>query len=194
MSTFHLINFGCRASHADGAALKQQLLTKGFREANPEASEVAVLNTCTVTATADAEVRQVIRRIHRTNPGCKILVTGCYAQRAGDEIAKLPGVAWVVGNSHKHTLVQILSGESAATAEGLPAQEKSQAEVEAPIPDVDPPPAPQPVVLVGEIGDTFHFAPVFADDRTRPTLKIQDGCNARCVSFSAGRPIPSAPT
>jgi|SRR5690348_1502007 len=163
MSTFHLINFGCRASHADGASIKQQLRAKGFSEAAPESSEVAVLNTCTVTAAADAEVRQVIRRIHRVNPDCRILVTGCYAQRAADEVSKLPGVAWVVGNSHKHALVQILSSDgsigSAAVGRGVK----------------------QPLVMVGEIGDTFHFAPVFADDRTRPTLKVQDGCNARCA-------------
>lgn len=163
MSTFHLINFGCRASHADGAAIKQQLMAKGFREAPPDSSEIAVLNTCTVTAAADAEVRQVIRRIHRANPDCRILVTGCYAQRAADEVSKLPGVAWVIGNSHKHTLVQTLSGEGsircATVGQGVH----------------------RPLVQVGEIGDTFHFAPVFADDRSRPTLKVQDGCNARCA-------------
>lgn len=163
MSTFHLINFGCRASHADGTSIKQQMMAKGFSEAAPESCEIAVLNTCTVTAAADAEARQVIRRIHRANPDCRILVTGCYAQRAADEVSKLPGVAWVVGNSHKHALVQILSGNgnigSAAAGHG----------------------ANHPLVLVGEIGDNFHFAPVFADDRTRPTLKVQDGCNARCA-------------
>lgn len=177
MSTFHLINFGCRASHADGAAIKKQLIVKGFREEGPEASEIAVLNTCTVTAAADAEVRQVIRRVHRTNPQCKILVTGCYAQRAGDEIAKLPGVHWVIGNSHKHALVQILSGDSGRDSSF---SAEKQTEIEAPIPDSEAR-EPQPLVLVGEIGDTFHFAPVFADDRTRPTLKVQDGCNARCA-------------
>jgi threonylcarbamoyladenosine tRNA methylthiotransferase MtaB len=182
MSTFHLISFGCRASHADGSAIKKQLMASGFREAPAEASEVAVLNTCTVTAAADAEVRQVIRRIHRANPDCRILVTGCYAQRAPDEIAKLPGVTWVIGNSHKHNLVQIVTGDSGrgtpqpdAPAPGLP-----QPDDEAPPADFENQPA-QPLVLVGEIGDTFHFAPVFADDRTRPTLKVQDGCNARCA-------------
>ena len=181
MSTFHLINFGCRASHADGAAIKKQLMVKGFREANAEASDVAVLNTCTVTATADAEVRQVIRRIHRANPDCRILVTGCYAQRAADEIAKLPGVAWVIGNSHKHTLVQILSDDtgSAIPADGLTSPETPLTDFDTPLAEGEPERA-QPVVLVGEIGETFHFAPVFGDDRTRPTLKIQDGCNARC--------------
>src|SRR5271157_4128374 len=88
MSTFHLLNFGCRASQADGAALKKQLLDAGLREVeSAEHSRVAILNTCTVTADADAEVRQVIRRIHRANPRCRILVTGCYAQRAPEEIA-----------------------------------------------------------------------------------------------------------
>ncbi|TAM82187.1 MAG: tRNA (N(6)-L-threonylcarbamoyladenosine(37)-C(2))-methylthiotransferase MtaB [Acidobacteria bacterium] len=182
MSTFHLINFGCRASHADGAAIKKQLMTKGFSEAAPEASEIAVLNTCTVTTTADAEVRQVIRRIHRSNPGCRILVTGCYAQRAADEIAELPGVTWVIGNSHKHVLAQILTGDASAwdAAENLISPETQETLVRMPSTDCGHQ-TPQPLVLVGEIGDTFHFAPVFADDRTRPTLKIQDGCNARCA-------------
>ncbi len=180
MSTFHLINFGCRASHADGAAVKRQLMARGFSEADAEASEVAVLNTCTVTAAADAEVRQVIRRIHRSNPQCKILVTGCYAQRAADEIAALPGVTWVVGNSHKHTLVNILTGNpnTFTASEGLSFHDGPQ---DGGTPSAEMETAPeQPLVLVGEIGDTFHFAPVFCDDRTRPTLKVQDGCNARC--------------
>jgi threonylcarbamoyladenosine tRNA methylthiotransferase MtaB len=154
MRTFHLINFGCRASQADGAAIKKQLILGGLQEASPEESQIAVLNTCTVTAAADAEARQMIRRFHRHNPRCRILVTGCYAQRASEEIARLPGVAWVVGNSHKHVVAEILLG--------------------------DLPPSRSSTVLVGEIGDAFHFAPVFAGDRTRPTLKIQDGCNARC--------------
>ncbi len=181
MTTFHLINFGCRASHADGAAIKKQLVVRGFREANADESEVAVLNTCTVTAAADAEVRQVIRRIHRSNPRCKILVTGCYAQRASDEIAKLPGVTWVIGNSHKHALAEILSGDtsSGAPAGDLPSAEKPS-DIYGTTFSVFKAQTTEPQVLVGEIGDVFHFAPVFADDRTRPTVKIQDGCNARC--------------
>lgn len=181
MIRFHLINFGCRASHADGAAIKKQLAVKGFKEASAEESEVAVLNTCTVTAAADAEVRQIIRRIHRSNPQCKILVTGCYAQRASEEIAKLPGVNWVVGNSHKHTVAEVLSGDgrNGSNAEGLLSSEEARASNETTFPILKNQTA-VPQVLVGEIGDVFHFAPVFADDRTRPTVKIQDGCNARC--------------
>jgi len=155
MPTFQLLNFGCRASQADGAAIKKQLLESGLQEVEDiSASQVAILNTCTVTARADAEVRQLVRRIHRANPRCRILVTGCYAQRSAAEIAQLGGVAWVVGNSHKHLIADLL-----------------RSSLQTPEP---------PTVLVGQIADEFHFAPVFPDDRTRPTLKIQDGCNARC--------------
>ncbi len=217
MPTFHLLNFGCRASQADGAALKRQLIQAGLEEVRSvERSDIAVLNTCTVTATADAEVRQVIRRIHRANPHCRILVTGCYAQRAPDQIAGLQGVAWVVGNSHKHAVADLLNlqfrpgtaawggntvdgglTESSGGPRGLVQIQKREF---APRPEVsnlatgtgDPPGRPydsefavsanrsHAQVLVGEIDDKFHFAPVFPDDRTRPTLKIQDGCNARC--------------
>jgi threonylcarbamoyladenosine tRNA methylthiotransferase MtaB len=217
MSTFHILNFGCRASQADGAALKQQLLQAGLQEASSvEESAVAVLNTCTVTASADAEVRQFVRRIHRRNPRCRILVTGCYAQRAPEEIGKLEGVAWVVGNSHKHLVSSLLAPEGAresgdwvngrsgeqrnndrATPSILPQTATQLVQIQAAkssdkwpvttderaVRSPDPPISRSPdsaQVLVGEITEEFHFAPVFADDRTRPTLKIQDGCDARC--------------
>ncbi|MBZ5668939.1 MAG: tRNA (N(6)-L-threonylcarbamoyladenosine(37)-C(2))-methylthiotransferase MtaB [Acidobacteriia bacterium] len=208
MATFHIINFGCRASQADGSALKQQLLQAGLQEATSvDESQVAILNTCTVTATADAEVRQFVRRIHRRNPHCRILVTGCYAQRAPGEVARLEGVAWVVGNSHKH-LVSTLVNQPRAAAENAAKSLSASPAVQiqaAPASGVhdlinsldsalDPGLLPAPAsasgpagrthdavqVLVGEITEEFHFAPVFPDDRTRPTLKIQDGCNARC--------------
>ena len=169
MPTFHLTSFGCRASQADGVALKRQLSEAGFAEAEDLAhSDVAVLNTCTVTATADSEVRQVIRRIHRQNPRCQILVTGCYAQRAPQEIAALDGVAWVLGNSHKHRVVEVLKSGMAGA-------------VLAEEPPADPSGDLPGKVMVGEISPEFHFAPAFPDDRTRPTLKVQDGCNARCA-------------
>ena len=213
MSTFLLLNFGCRASQADGAAIKRQLLESGHQEVEDvAASEVAVLNTCTVTARADAEVRQLIRRIQRANPQCRILVTGCYAQRAPEEIAQQRGVTWVVGNSHKHMLAELLrsslpsggreperktgcqesgvrSRKSEATGQiqwvqiqqaGSTATASRETPDQFLVSNPEPPTSYPPTILVGEIADQFHFAPVFPDDRTRPTLKIQDGCNARC--------------
>ena len=81
-------SFGCRATQADGAALERELATQGLSPANSALeAEFVVLNTCTVTAAADQDARASIRRIHRENPEARIMVTGCYAQRAPQEIA-----------------------------------------------------------------------------------------------------------
>ena len=131
-------------------------------------AEVVVLNTCTVTALADQDVRKAVHRVHRENPDARILVTGCYAQRAPEELAVLPGVHWVVGNSHKSEIPEIV------TEPGTPYHGE---------------------IRVGDIFAVHEFlsAPVedAAGDRTRPNLKIQDGCNNRCsfciIPFVRGR-------
>jgi threonylcarbamoyladenosine tRNA methylthiotransferase MtaB len=103
-------NFGCRATQADGAALESQLAAKGLEAADDRtAADLVVLNTCTVTQAADDDVRQTIRRVHRENPLARILVTGCYAQRAPQELAAMPGVEWVVGNSHKTQIANLVT-------------------------------------------------------------------------------------
>ena len=167
MSKFFVQNFGCRAAQADGAALESLLTAKGLQAADARAEAgLVVLNTCTVTAAADDDVRQTIRRVHRENPEARILVTGCYAQRAPEELAAMPGVEWVVGNSHKTQIAELVT---AAPYHGN--------------------------VLVGDIFAQHEFlsAPVedAAGDRTRPNLKIQDGCNNRCsfciIPFVRGR-------
>jgi threonylcarbamoyladenosine tRNA methylthiotransferase MtaB len=118
MTTFHIEQFGCRATHADGAALERQLLDRGCTAATePATADIVVVNTCTVTAAADAQARGAIRKIHAKNPAARLIVTGCYAQRAPEELAALPGVSWVVGNSHKPQiplLIDTLSLRAAA--------------------------------------------------------------------------------
>src|SRR5208283_5986762 len=105
VATYHVENFGCRATQADGAAIERQLLDRGMERASAAVeAEVVVLNTCTVTASADQDARATVRRIHRENPKAKIFITGCYAQRAPEELSALPGVSFVIGNSHKHRL------------------------------------------------------------------------------------------
>ena len=169
-------NFGCRATQADGAALEQELARRGLaRTAEARVADLVVLNTCTVTASADEDARQAIRRLSRDNPGCRILVTGCYAQRAPNELAALPGVTWVVGNSHKNRIGEIVAGSGALVP--LSAFCKAPA---APVP-----PAPEaPQVIIGDIFAHTQLlaAPVFGAgaERTRPNVKIQDGCNNRC--------------
>ena len=101
MPGFHVENFGCRAARADGEAVSDRLRSAGLHDENPAAAEVVVVNTCSVTSEADRAARAYIRRAHRQNPNARIVVTGCYAQRAPEELAGLAGVAAVVGNSHK---------------------------------------------------------------------------------------------
>ncbi len=172
MASFYVENFGCRATQADGAAIERQLLDRGLaRSASAEGAEVVVLNTCTVTASADQDARATIRRIKRANPEARIVVTGCYAQRAPEEISRLDGVSLVVGNSHKHALPEL-------AANLVPRSFVPLASIGVRVESA-------PVV----IGDIFAHtelmaAPVFdsesAAERTRPNLKIQDGCNNRC--------------
>lgn len=182
VSSFYVENFGCRATQADGAALEQQLRAQGLeRAAAPGEAQVVVLNTCTVTAAADQDARAAIRRIRRANPGCRILVTGCYAQRAPAEIASLPGVNWVVGNSHKHQIAELVGSDLAC--DGLP---KHRAETMnfVPLKSLQEPSSPGASLLIGDIFAHTELlaAPVFdaLSERTRPNLKVQDGCNNRC--------------
>jgi threonylcarbamoyladenosine tRNA methylthiotransferase MtaB len=161
MTRFYIQNFGCRATQADGAALEAQLAGRGLAVSTErESADLVILNTCTVTAEADSDARSTIRRVHRENPGARIVVTGCYAQRAPDELSQMPGVEWVVGNSHKTQIAELVA--SGVDYHGQ--------------------------ILTGDIFETRDIltAPILdttlgaGGDRTRPNLKIQDGCHNRC--------------
>ncbi len=167
-------NFGCRATQADGAAIERQLVERGLERASGwNAANVVVLNTCTVTASADQDARATIRRIHRENPDARILITGCYAQRAPEELASLPGVSLVIGNSHKHEVAAYASASPSA-AGFVPLQDLAA--------------SGHSSIVVGDIfaHTELMAAPVFdvesgvASEKTRPNLKVQDGCDNRC--------------
>jgi len=208
--TYHVENFGCRATQADGAALERQFEVRGLARASAAEADLVILNTCTVTSSADQDARASIRRVQRQNPQAKIIVTGCYAQRAPQEIAALPGVAAVVGNSHKHELVEIVT--PLLSGSGWRSVSRSATDYV----DADPPLAAEenaslrsnPLLSQSSliekwqlrtetsvyVSDIFAHtellaAPVFESgnapgahlaDRTRPNLKVQDGCDNRC--------------
>src|SRR5580658_3471171 len=92
MASFHIENFGCRAARADGEAIGARLFSSGHCMQQILEAEVVIVNTCTVTAEADRQARAFIRRTNRLNPAAKIVVTGCYAQRAPTELAAMQGV------------------------------------------------------------------------------------------------------
>jgi threonylcarbamoyladenosine tRNA methylthiotransferase MtaB len=184
VATFYVANFGCRATQSDGAAIERQLRERGLERAGePAGAELVVLNTCTVTAAADQDARAAIRRIHRKNPAAQIVVTGCYAQRAPEEIAALPGVSQVIGNSHKHLLAQLIGlqtsdlGPQRSHSAFVPLSRLTS--------DVQGPKsgARSPIFVSDIFAHTeLQAAPVFdaANERTRPNLKVQDGCDNRC--------------
>jgi len=154
LRTFHVHNFGCRATQADGSALASQLTAQGLAASSVQ-PDLVVLNSCTVTATADQDVHKMVNRVRREHPAARILITGCYAQRAPEQLAALPGVEWVVGNSHKDLIPEIVLGSGYHGNIHASAFERDAPFLSAPIVDAGP-------------------------DRTRPNLKIQDGCNNRC--------------
>ena len=153
------------------------------RAARATDASVVVLNTCTVTSAADQDARAAIRRVQRQNPSAKIVVTGCYAQRAPEEIAALPGVSVVVGNSHKHQLAELALEstsyglQSFVPLDALTTHSLSRSNDQRLSTDDLP-------IFVSDIFAHTELlaAPVFdaANERTRPNLKIQDGCDNRC--------------
>ena len=217
MPGYYVENFGCRATQADGSALERQFEECGLtRASTPGQAAVVVLNTCTVTAAADQDARAAIRRVQRQNPEARIVVTGCYAQRAPEEIAALPGVSCVIGNSHKHRLAEIVDVKLALRTPGAEAlvekngPSRSAEALRHPKPNssasclptqagafvalttLTVPPGSRATgvdcsIFVSDIFAHTELlaAPVFDGDcdegaRTRPNLKIQDGCDNRC--------------
>ena len=101
---YSVITFGCRVNQADSLAIEEQLRARGGRASAPADADVVIVNTCSVTASADQGARQTIRRIARDNPDVRVIVTGCYATRRPDEVAALPNVVRVVANERKEWL------------------------------------------------------------------------------------------
>ena len=98
---YSIVTFGCRVNQADSLRLEEDLRARGGVETASRDADLVIVNTCSVTATADQGARQTIRRIARENPTAKIVATGCYATRCADEVAALPGVVRVVRNDDK---------------------------------------------------------------------------------------------
>ncbi len=183
--TYHVENFGCRATQADGAALERQFEARGLTAASAAQADLVILNSCTVTNAADQDARAAIRRVQRQNPLAKIIVTGCYAQRAPEEIAALPGVTAVIGNSHKHQLAELVIGDAPPWRQAfLPLSVLTSTGQRPATNDQGP-------IFVSDIFAHTELlaAPVFESaassgshekDRTRPNLKVQDGCDNRC--------------
>ncbi|MBK5484016.1 tRNA (N(6)-L-threonylcarbamoyladenosine(37)-C(2))-methylthiotransferase MtaB [Peribacillus sp. TH16] len=158
MATVAFHTLGCKVNHYETEAIWQLFKTEGYDRVEFEnTSDVYVINTCTVTNTGDKKSRQVIRRAIRKNPNAVIAVTGCYAQTSPAEIMAIPGVDIVVGTQDRVKLLEYI--------------ERFKVERE-------------PINAVGNIMKNRVYeeldVPAFTD-RTRASLKIQEGCNNFCT-------------
>jgi len=176
---YAVVTFGCRVNQADSLAIEGSLLERGAVSTSVDEADVVVVNTCSVTATADQGARQTIRRIARSNPDVQVVVTGCYATRRPDDLRDLPNVVHVVSNRDKDNLADIftepVSWPRAAAYERSTAYRYGDGD--------------------GPCGNTL--APGVAG-RTAFTLRVQTGCQERCsyciipMTRGAGRSSPLA--
>ncbi len=157
---------GCKLNFAESSALGKALLERGHTRAKSgESADLCIINTCTVTDTADHKDRQMIHRIRRQNPDAILIVTGCYAQLKPDEIAHIEGVDYVLGQDEKFRLSEFIESLELKVESLKKSRGKSQESrvFTSPIREVD----------------DFHGA-YSRDDRTRCFIKVQDGCNYFC--------------
>ena len=106
---YSVVTFGCRVNQADSLSIEGSLRARGAVCASPEEADLVVVNTCSVTATADQGARQTVRRIARSNPDVQIVVTGCYATRRPSDLRELPNVTHVVSNRFKDDLLSTIA-------------------------------------------------------------------------------------
>jgi len=153
--SFYLCTFGCRCNQADSNEMRARLGDSSLLEAARHTdADIIVINSCTVTRRADQQVRQTVRRLHRENPGAKLIVTGCYAERDPDTVAAIPGVTLVLGNADRERLHEILCTNPTIVGKVIR--------------------SPLPAEPECEITGASHSG------RTRPYVKLQDGCDAGC--------------
>src|SRR5688572_9415985 len=151
--SFAVVTFGCRVNQADSLVIESELTSRGARLVPAEQADLVVVNTCSVTASADQGARQTIRRLVRLNPAVRVVVTGCYGTRRPEEVAALPNVIGVVSNTDKDRLAPLLGANGWLTT----AQRFGDGEDGC-----------GATVIPGDGG------------RTALTLRVQTGCEERC--------------
>ncbi len=149
---------GCKLNQADSDMLARRFAAAGYRLVqSPAKADVFVLNTCTVTSTADSKARQALRAAARANPHALIVATGCYAQRSRDELSQVEGVSLVIGNTGKEQLPAMVTA--------LLEQRNTGAN------------SPPPVSSVLD----YSVQPAANIRRNRSMVKIQEGCDQVCA-------------
>jgi threonylcarbamoyladenosine tRNA methylthiotransferase MtaB len=169
MPKFTIKTLGCKVNQYESEAIGKELQTSGWLAVQTEEpSDLCIINTCTVTQKAAMQSRQAVRQAIRANPGARIVVTGCYAQTEADELKKIDGVHDVIGHAGKHQIGSIFKSLK---------EEKETA----------------PISVCSDMRNEIQFkqfSEAAYGTRTRPFLKIQDGCDSFCtyciVPFARG--------
>jgi len=169
MQNYSITTLGCKVNHCESESITQLLKESGWTSVPlGEDASFCIINTCAVTQKAAMQSRQAVRHAIRFNPRARIIVTGCDAQTEPDDIKKIKGVHYIIGHAGKHKIPEIITST----------EEKDFV---------------FPVNIYNDINNekTFKQMPVALGKRTRPILKIQDGCNAFCtyciVPYARGR-------
>ena len=157
---------GCKLNFAETSHILRSLTAQGHTVVDfGQHADIYIINTCTVTAVAEKKCRNAIRQAHRKNPDAQIVVVGCFAQVAAEEIGKIPGVTLVLGNDRKHLLPDFINNNTIVPSTHSPLSTSH---------------SPLPFPLQYSSGD-----------RTRTFFKIQDGCDYFCtycaIPFARGR-------
>lgn len=186
---FHTL--GCKVNHYETEAIKEAFVSRGAEIVGEEdPADVYIINTCTVTNIADRKSRQFIRRAKKANPNAAIVVTGCYAQVASDDVAAMPEVDLIMGNNRKSEICGLVmeklafKSSTAASAEGSGASDSNRAEVLV---------TPRNELTFYEDLGKIKSA---SDEMSRAYIKIQDGCDRFCsyclIPYARG-PVRSRP-
>lgn len=153
--TFAVYTLGCKVSQYESEAILEEAVRRGFTLVT-EGADIAVINTCTVTAEGDRKCRQLIRRLVRQSPETKIMVCGCYSQVSPESVSAIDGVAYVCGTQNKLRTVEraleLLDGKAIPKIEVAPLA-----------------------------GADFESMRILHAPRTRAYIKIEDGCDNRCA-------------
>ncbi|MEA3428811.1 MAG: tRNA (N(6)-L-threonylcarbamoyladenosine(37)-C(2))-methylthiotransferase MtaB [Thermodesulfobacteriota bacterium] len=173
--TFNFTTLGCKVNQYESDAIAKSLKEAGWVSAlKGKESDLFIINTCTVTQKASMQSRQAVRKAIRSNPNACIVVTGCYAEIEPDEIKKINGVHYIIGHTDKHKIPEII----------IDGKENYSTDPES-----------HPLTIRNDVTQEHKFQPIpviaASGNRTRPILKIQDGCNNFCtyciVPYARGR-------
>ena len=172
--TVSFYTLGCKVNQYETNAMEQQFIKNNYEIVeNTQKADIYVINTCTVTNMAERKSRQMLRRVKEINPSAVLVVCGCYAQVAKNELEQIPEIDIILGINEKNEIVQIVENYIEKMAE----QDKKSQKAE--------------IDDVSKQKEFLDFGDVTYTEKNRAVVKVQDGCNMFCsyciIPYARGR-------